>query len=239
MLSGVIPVLNEEVCLPACLASLMCQETTGPFEVIVADNGSTDRSASIARAWGARVVVSPERGVVYARQAGLEAAEGDVVVQMDADSRLAPGAFRAIEEAFADPRVVAVLGHVVYRPGTWLTKALEAAYWAINALAMRLLGRPVLVLAGALSVRLAILVAAGGYETGLPDSGDEYGILERLAAHGRVLWLPAIVVESSDRRFRGRALRFLLVDFLMHTLIDRLVYRFARRSRFGHRVDVR
>ena len=239
MLSGVIPVLNEEAYLPACLASLMCQETTGPFEVIVVDNGSADRSVSIAEAWGARVVVSPERGVVYARQAGLEAAKGDVVVQMDADSRLAPGAFKVIEEAFADPQVVAVLGHVVYRPGAWLTKTMEAAYWAMNTLATRLSGRPVLVLAGALSVRLAILVAAGGYEMGLPDSGDEYNILERLAVYGKVLWLPAIVVESSDRRFRGRAVRFLFVDFLVHTIMDRLVYRFSRRSKFGRRVNVR
>jgi glycosyltransferase involved in cell wall biosynthesis len=102
MLSVVIPALNEEALLPACLKSIRQQDAGEPFEVIVVDNGSIDRTAEIARAWGARVVPCPERGVAHARQAGLEAARGDVIVQMDADAVLPPGALARVASWFND-----------------------------------------------------------------------------------------------------------------------------------------
>ncbi len=239
MLSVVIPSLNEADSLPACLSSIMAQETADPFEVVVVDNGSIDGTARLAEASGARVLVCLQRGVVYARQAGLEAAKGDVVVQIDADSCLAPGALKIIEDAFIDPQVVAVLGHVVYWPGTWLSKIMEIGYLRSNTLTGRWLKRPIFVLAGALSCRRAALLAEGGYRTDLPHSGDEFGILRQLGRQGKILWAPAVIIGTSDRRFRGRVLRFLLVDLLGHTILDRLVYRVGWRSMFGRRADVR
>ncbi|HUF80439.1 MAG TPA: glycosyltransferase family 2 protein, partial [Burkholderiales bacterium] len=54
-------------------------------EVVVADNGSTDRSVDVARAAGARVVFQPVRGYGAALQKGIEAARGRVIVMGDAD----------------------------------------------------------------------------------------------------------------------------------------------------------
>ncbi|MGC9019569.1 MAG: glycosyltransferase family 2 protein, partial [Candidatus Bipolaricaulaceae bacterium] len=81
----VIPALDEEKELGECLTSLARQNFSA-FEVIVVDNGSTDRTASIAEEWGARVVVEGRRGPGYAREAGFRAAKAPIIASTDADT---------------------------------------------------------------------------------------------------------------------------------------------------------
>ena len=61
------------------------------FHPIVADNGSTDGSADIARRHGATVIHVPQRGFGAACHAGLQAATSDIICFMDADASLDPG----------------------------------------------------------------------------------------------------------------------------------------------------
>jgi glycosyltransferase involved in cell wall biosynthesis len=85
--SVVIPCLNEEASIERCVTdargALEGQGWEG--EVIVADNGSDDRSAELARAAGALVVHEPRRGYGSAYRAGFAAAQGDYIVMADAD----------------------------------------------------------------------------------------------------------------------------------------------------------
>ncbi len=83
----VIPVLNEAAALPALLAAL-----PPGYTAVVADNGSTDGSADIARRAGAVVVDEPVRGFGAACWAGMVAADPDdgVVCFMDGDGSLHP-----------------------------------------------------------------------------------------------------------------------------------------------------
>ena len=147
--------------------------------------------------------------------------------------------FATVASALAKPNVVAAVVHVRYYPGTRLSRFMEFTYNAFNALSFRFAGRPTMVLASALSFRRSAFLASGGYETGLPYSGDEYGVLKRLSRVGRIAWMPSVAIGSSDRRFRGRAFRFLLDEFLLRTVMDRLVYRLTGRSPWGARADVR
>jgi len=81
-ISVVIAAYNEEAYLGDCLAALAPDRQRYPadsYEVIVADNNSTDRTAEIARQHGARVVTVSEKGVAHARQGGARAAAGDIV----------------------------------------------------------------------------------------------------------------------------------------------------------------
>jgi glycosyltransferase involved in cell wall biosynthesis len=81
----VLPCLNEAAALPGVLAAL-----PPGHRAIVVDNGSTDGSADVARACGARVVVEPRRGFGAAVHAGVLAAEADLVAVLDADGSLDP-----------------------------------------------------------------------------------------------------------------------------------------------------
>jgi glycosyltransferase involved in cell wall biosynthesis len=85
--SVVIPCLNEESAIGAVVdeAREGIASAGGDGEVIVVDNGSTDRSAEIAASHGAIVVAEPERGYGRAYLTGLAQARGDYVVMADAD----------------------------------------------------------------------------------------------------------------------------------------------------------
>ena len=81
----ILPCLNEAEALPWVLSRM-----PAGFHPIVADNGSTDASASIAVEHGATVVRVPQRGFGAACHAGLMAAASDIVCFMDADASLDP-----------------------------------------------------------------------------------------------------------------------------------------------------
>lgn len=109
-ISVVIPSLNDAHMLSHCLAAL-AEQTRPPDEIIVVDNGSTDDTAAVAAAAGARVVSEPVRGVLRATAAGLDAATGDIIGRLDADSRPAPDWTARVEERFeADPTLTALTG---------------------------------------------------------------------------------------------------------------------------------
>jgi len=86
-LTILMPCLNEAETLAACIhkAHLGCQKMDQTYEILIADNGSTDGSPDIARSSGARVVAVPLRGYGAALHAGIEAARGRFVVMADAD----------------------------------------------------------------------------------------------------------------------------------------------------------
>jgi len=105
-ISVIIPAFNEEKLLPRCLESLRNQDYEDEYEIIVADNGSTDDTAGIAREFGAKVVSCPNRrGVFHARQAGADAACGDIIAQADADTIYPRGWLRRIANQFASRQI--------------------------------------------------------------------------------------------------------------------------------------
>lgn len=110
-ISLVIPAYNEARLLPHLLASVAEAARAYPrgpsaVETIVADNASTDRTAAIAMDHGARVVTVAKRAIAAARNAGAAAARGEIVGFTDADMRIHPGTFEAIERALGSDRVV-------------------------------------------------------------------------------------------------------------------------------------
>ena len=85
--SVVVPAFNEEALLPGSLAAIRQAMTAfDAAELIVCDNNSTDRTADIARAGGARVVFEPLNQIARARNTGAAHASGDWLLFVDADS---------------------------------------------------------------------------------------------------------------------------------------------------------
>jgi dolichol-phosphate mannosyltransferase len=104
-ISVVIPARDEALRLGPCLDGLRGDPDVG--EVLVVDDRSTDATAAVARAGGARVIAGEAlpagwTGKVWALEQGLRAATGDVVVFLDADTRPGPGLVREIVARLAD-----------------------------------------------------------------------------------------------------------------------------------------
>lgn len=100
--SLVIPAYNEERHLRACLDAVQAQSKR-PFEVIVADNNSTDGTASVARTYPfVKVVREARQGRAFARSRGFDAALGDIIARIDADTILPADWVEHIQRFYAD-----------------------------------------------------------------------------------------------------------------------------------------
>jgi glycosyltransferase involved in cell wall biosynthesis len=105
--SVIIPVLNGAATLNDLLVALKAQAgVPGPFEIIVVDNGSTDRTVEIARSHGVQVLHQPVRGPSAARNLGLARAQSYIVFFTDADTVPSRRWMALMLAAFADPEVI-------------------------------------------------------------------------------------------------------------------------------------
>ncbi len=118
--SILISVYNGERELAAKLEHTLGLDYPGELEVIVASDGSTDRSDAIARSFaprGVRLIRLETRGGKESAQANaIPHAKGDLLIFTDTSARLAPGALRALVAPFADPSVGCVSSEDVVDP---------------------------------------------------------------------------------------------------------------------------
>lgn len=119
--SIVIPAFNEELTIGPCVLAALAQ-TVRAHEIIVVDNRSTDRTAEIVAELQAEHPDAPllylqqfdEQGLVPTRNLGLDAATGQVIGRIDADSVLEPNWVEEVQKAFANETVDAATGPVIY-----------------------------------------------------------------------------------------------------------------------------
>ena len=191
-ISAVVPARDEAARIGPCLDGLLADPDLA--EVIVVDDGSTDGTAALAAARGARVVSAapPPDGWVgkpWALQQGLEAATGDVVMSVDADTRPAPGLARALAAALDDADLVSA--------GARFICDTAGERWLHPALLMTLVYRygppdsasPVapdrLVINGqCTAVRRSALLEAGGYAHAAAHMTDDAAFARGLAERG-------------------------------------------------------
>ena len=104
----VIPALDDGEMLRTCLADLAAQLRPAD-EFVVVDNGCADDTAAVARAAGALVIEQPVRGIWSAAATGYDAASGDIIARLDADSRPPVDWLLHIEAEFVDDPAIGVL----------------------------------------------------------------------------------------------------------------------------------
>ncbi len=101
MISFIVPAYNEERCLAATLVALHAagRALAEPYEIVVADDASTDRTAEIARQHGAVLVSVSHRQIAATRNAGARAARGEYLIFVDADTHVNEAVVRAAVQA--------------------------------------------------------------------------------------------------------------------------------------------
>ncbi|MDE1853515.1 MAG: glycosyltransferase [Thaumarchaeota archaeon] len=130
--SVIVPAYNEEKSIASTVESLLAQDYAD-YEVVVVDDGSSDKTLEISRPFeGPRVKVihQENRGKAEALNTGIRSATGAIILTVDADTRLNPGALTALARRFSsDPRLGALSGNVkVDRPHGLLQRLQEVEY---------------------------------------------------------------------------------------------------------------
>lgn len=236
----VVPALDEERSIAACLESLRAQSFPGQIEIIVVDNGSRDRTVAIAEQFGARVIRERRKGVCFARQAGTRAAGAQLIANLDADSRAASDWLERLLAPFAtDPRLVAVAGPVTYEGAPAWARAHAASFALVNSIAARLTGGTAFVMASNLAFRRVAFDRVGGYDLTLPSIGDEADFLFNLRRIGRVGFEPSAHVTTSARRFKRGPLHFVVVEVGYQTVFAYFLGKRFHRAPRRARADIR
>jgi peptidoglycan/xylan/chitin deacetylase (PgdA/CDA1 family)/GT2 family glycosyltransferase len=226
--SVVVPARNEEELLSSCLEALTAQDYLGPLEIIVVDNGSTDRTAEVARGFDVTVVSEPRHGYALALARGFSLATGAVVTTTDADT-VPPRHWisRLVREYAEHPETVAVGGEIFFREPNWKG-------WLFTRCLLPILNRldranP----AGAhlwganFSVRREVFERAGGWNLDFNLQCDTE-LSERLRRFGRVVLLESLSVSTSCRRWNQSFLKSLFLyasNFLWLQVAHRPLWR--------------
>jgi dolichol-phosphate mannosyltransferase len=192
-ISVVIPARDEADRIGPCLEGVLADPDAAEVLVVV-DHGTTDATAEIARAAGARVLEGaplPDGwvGKPWVLQQGLEAATGDIVVALDADTRPRPGLLRALGARLDGADLVsagarfscdtagerllhpAMLATLVYRFGPTGVDQPRVSRTVANG--------------QCIAVRRSELLAAGGFAIAREHMNDDIALVRALAMDGR------------------------------------------------------
>ncbi len=197
--SIVVPAFNAATTLGECLSSV--EDLNYPnYEVIVVDDGSTDATGEIASRDGNRMVRVDHRGLSAARNAGIDAARGEIVAFLDADARADRDWLYHLVETITR-RGAAAAGGPNFAP------TIASAHAAAMAVAP---GIPHEVRGGDdrlsqlcgcnMAVTKAALNAVGGFDPLFVTAGDDVDLSWRLAERGELLaYAPGAVVMHQRR----------------------------------------
>lgn len=128
-ISIVIPVYNESAAIALCLDAI-ARQVEAPFEVIVVDNNSSDKTKDIVRKYPfVRLLSEKRQGVVFARDRGFNAARGDIIARIDADTQIPHDWTQHIQTIFTDSTLAAVSGVMHYKvPFAKLVDRIDLAF---------------------------------------------------------------------------------------------------------------
>lgn len=220
--SVVIPVYDEEAFLAPVLESLARQSL--PFALLVADNGSTDGSIALVRAWAAAhphiptlIIDAPMPGQVHALKAGLAAVATEFVAFCDADTLYPPTYLAKAQRQFdARADVVAVLAHNAVAGRERQPAALARRHLYTHVISRLLSGQAH---AGGYAhcYRTSVLRATGGYDANIwPYVVKDHELAHRVLKRGRIAYAADHWCVPSLRRADRASVRW--------TLFERIVY---------------
>ena len=201
-ISILIPAYNEEKVLSRTIETVA--ETVYPDkEIIVIDDGSTDRTYQIAQSFshrGVKVIRRPNGGKASALNHGLLFAKGEIIVIVDADSRVCKGTLVDLVQPFRDPEIAAVAGNIkVLNRKNMLTRCQALEYVASINIFRRALDvfGSVTVVPGALGAyRREALVSGGLYD---PDTlVEDFDVTIKALKSGKVVQASSSAVSYTE-----------------------------------------
>jgi len=209
--SIVIPTLNEEERIAETL------KPVGKYEVILVDGGSKDKTVEIAERLGVKAFECKGLNISQARNFGSFRSNGDILIQLDADTIIRNGAIKAIISSLKNPRVVGGTCRLFPYDGEWYHKLY---YCFVNLCLFALSFIPS---SARLLVNGSILFRVGGYWNN--EVSDDQYISRCLANVGKFVFLNGITVYTSARRWKKlgfwKTIRIHLENFVCFFFMNR------------------
>ncbi len=207
-LSIVIPAYNEEALIGGCLQSILAEIEGKKYdlEIIAVNNASTDRTREIIASFSeVKLVDEPDKGLVKARRAGFRASSGELVANLDADTRMTPGWFDKVFEEFANnPKLVALSGpHIYYDLSKKAQAAVRAFYYSgyfFYLINRYVLGVGSMLQGGNFVIKRTALEAIGGFNSDFDFWGEDADLARRLVKAGEVKFTFDLPIYASGRR---------------------------------------
>ena len=201
-ISLVIPAYNEEAYIGKCLDAAMQHVAQKACEIIVVDNGSTDRTREVVERYeGVTYVFEPCKGITKARQCGYQRSRGEIVAFVDADTVPPAGWIEQIEEQFRkNPGLACLSGPYCYYDLPRARQRIATGWFVAARPLYRLIGY--LLVGGNFAIRRSVLGAMGGFDPTIEFYGEDADIARRARKFGRVLFLPGFVMPTSGRRLQ-------------------------------------
>jgi len=207
-ISFVIPTRNEEENIGKTIESILALPDEHVKEIIIADNGSSDRTAEIAAKYPkTKVIREPIPGTNRARQTGFLASTGDVVAFIDADNHPTVNWSQLTLKYLSRPGVAAIAGTYSYRDQNPIARFLSFYGFLLIAypvyfIVHHLLRLGSVVQGGNMAINRWALEKIGGLDVSYTFYGDDVHTGKRLRRHGKVLFVPNLITTASARRFR-------------------------------------
>jgi glycosyltransferase involved in cell wall biosynthesis len=197
--TAVVCAYNEERRIGECLESLANLDYPG-LQVVVCDDGSTDRTLELARSTSFEVLALPHGGLSAARNAGLSVATGDIVAYLDADAACHPEWPYRLALAFEDPSVVAAGGPNLPFPDAGLVERAVSLSPGGPVEVLVTDDRAEHVPGCNLAVRRTALEEIGGFDPAYTAAGDDVDVCWRLLdGSGHIAFSPAALVFHHRR----------------------------------------
>lgn len=178
VVSIIIPAFNEEKLLAASLAAVNTAAHAAfghaglAWELVVCDNNSTDRTAEIARAEGAKVVFEPVNQIGRARNTGASVASGQWLLFIDADSQPSPELLADVVTLTRRPDVLLAGATIALHEATWAFRLACGIWNTVSRLRHLVAGSFIL-------VRTAAFREVGGFDLKF-FAGEELDLTLRL-----------------------------------------------------------
>lgn len=206
-----VPVLNGERTIGTLLDALRGQAAIDDeAEILIVDNGSTDGTRAVIEQRApanVRVAEEARRGVAAARNRGLRAARGEIIVGTDADCVPSRRWLREMVAPFADPQTILVAGGLAsYPPRTGAQRF--AARYGLNVAERSVFAALPFANGRNLAVRRAAALAVGGWNEAFPTGEDiEFSHQVRQRTGCEIVFRSAAIVFHQDRAGDDELLR--------------------------------
>ena len=235
IISVIIPAFNEEESTKETLLSLKNQKTMVPYEVIVCDNNSKDKTYSIAQEYADKVINEAMQGGVYARNTGFKHSKGKYLVHTDADTIFPDNFIEKVYKIFMTDKYVGfTCGKWNLYAGKKLSMKFKTALWNFlytNYMKIQSIRNIVTLVGWCLCTPRKVFEKVGGFSP-RNDYFEDMLYSYKIDHLGDFKYFNEINVRSSTRRLESGILNFIKYYAKKNAKISDIV-RLATRKKYS------